>query len=188
MAESKENVVTYGLSGLIGKMLVFKKRGDKMIVSSRPKPSNKEPNEAQLAIRERFKLASIYASAAIKDPLIKEAYDSVATGNQSAFNRAFRDATLSPSFVDEPATSGYTGTVGDSISAKVIDDFKVIAVKVAIKDAGGVLIEEGDAVMDDNQILWNYTAQVANGNVSGCTVVFTASDLPGNETIKEVIL
>jgi hypothetical protein len=189
MAESKKNVVTYGLSGLVGKMLVFRKRGDKTFVSSRPKVNpNRIPSTIQLAIQEKFKLASIYASGAIKDPVLKSAYEAAATGNQSAFNRAFKDAQLSPSFVGEPNISAYTGTVGEKISVKVIDDFKVFAVMVKIKDSGGVVIEEGEALIDTDQIKWNYTIQTANGSISGTNISFMAYDLPGNESVKEVIL
>jgi len=31
MAQSTDNVVTYGIRGMIGKLLVFKRKGDKMV-------------------------------------------------------------------------------------------------------------------------------------------------------------
>lgn len=189
MAESKENVVTFGLSGLVGKMLVFKKRGDKTFVSSRPKfDSNRVLSEAQLAVQEKFKLASIYATNAIKDPDVKEAYEAAASGNQSAYNRAFKDAQLAPKFIGDLKVDGYEGAIGNQISAKVIDDFKVEAVLVSIKNSSSVVIEEGTATLAPDQVSWMYTAQTENASLTGTTITFKAYDLPGNETVKQVIL
>jgi hypothetical protein len=43
MAKSRNNVVTHGLSGLIGDLLVFRQRANKTIVANRPKLSAKLP-------------------------------------------------------------------------------------------------------------------------------------------------
>ena len=37
MAESKNNVLTHGLSGKVGDLIVFRVRGNKTFVSSKPK-------------------------------------------------------------------------------------------------------------------------------------------------------
>lgn len=42
MAESKNNIITYGLSGKIGNILVFSQRNGKTIVSQAPKKSAEE--------------------------------------------------------------------------------------------------------------------------------------------------
>ena len=43
MAKSRNNVVTHGLSGLIGDLLVFRQRANETIVANRPKLSTKLP-------------------------------------------------------------------------------------------------------------------------------------------------
>jgi hypothetical protein len=189
MAQSTDNVVTYGLRGMVGKMLVFRKRGDLTIVASRPKvDKNRVATTVQLAIQEKFKLASIYASGAIQDPILKAAYEASATGNQSGFNRAFKDAQLAPEFVGTPDVGNYTGVKGQGISAKVIDDFRVEMVKVKIVSPADVVIEQGNAVKGSDNVKWTYLIQQTNADVSGCVITFMAYDLPGNETIAEVNL
>ncbi|MFC5283503.1 hypothetical protein [Pedobacter alpinus] len=189
MAESKDNVVTYGLRGLVGKMLVFKRRGDRTFVSSRPSlDKNRIATAAQLAIQEKFKLAIIYAKGAIIDPVLKADYELSATGNQSAFNRAFMDAQAAPEFIGQATTNGYLGVVGDVVSAKVIDDFRVVEVKVVIEADNGDLIEEGNAILSADQVKWNYTTSIANSQVTGTKIIFKAYDLPGNETVLETVI
>jgi hypothetical protein len=188
MAESNNNVVTYGLKGLIGKLLVFKRKGDKMIVSDRPQFKDRVFTSGQLAIQQKFKAASIYASNSIKDPLLKQAYGAVTTGNQTAFNKAFADYQLAPEFIDIPHTEDYNGAIGDKISAKVTDDFRVVEVKVMLHSAAGVLIEQGSATLLQNGLTWEYTAIQVNPEVPGTKITFKAYDMPGNETVLEVEL
>lgn len=78
MAKSKNNVVTHGLSGLIGDLLVFRQRANKTIVADRPRPFSKPPTALQLGIQGRFKKAAQYAKTALLDPLIKAAYQAAA--------------------------------------------------------------------------------------------------------------
>ena len=189
MAQSKENIVTHGLSGLVGKMLVFRKLGDKTIVASRPKVNkNRVPTADQLAIQEKFKLASVYASGAIKDPILKAAYQLTSTGNQSAFNRAFKDSQMAPEFVGDPNISAYSCAIGQKITAKVVDDFRVETVKVTILSATDTLIEEGQATIGTDQATWTYTIKARNPDLLGSKIRFSAYDLPNNETILELVL
>lgn len=189
MAQSTGNVVTYGLRGMIGKMLVFRRRGDLTIVASRPRvDKNRVATAIQLSIQEKFKLASIYASSAILDPILKAAYEASATGNQSGFNRAFKDSQLAPEFIGTPDVGNYTGVKGQGVSAKVIDDFRVELVKVKIVTATDELIEQGIAVKGSDNVKWTYLIQQANPNVAGCVITFMAYDLPGNETVVEINL
>jgi hypothetical protein len=50
----------------------------------------------QLANQERFKRANDFAKAAIKDPVKKAYYQSIAKPTQTAFNAAFQDAYHKP--------------------------------------------------------------------------------------------
>lgn len=79
--------------GAMGDM-VFKKRGKKIYVSIKPEGTS-DPSEKQLAQkaqRERFKLASAYAKAALADPDVRAIYEErAAEVGQSAFALARTD-------------------------------------------------------------------------------------------------
>jgi len=188
MAKSKNNVITHGLSGLIGDLLVFRQRANKTIVADRPKPFSKPPTVVQLGIQDRFKKAAQYAKTAILDPLVKAAYQAAALLGQSAYNRAFKDYQLAPEFDEEVNLSTYTGAIGEEISVSVIDDFQVIGVKVKVMNADSSLLEEGDAVQSDNGLDWVYTSTAVNAAPSGSKIIFTATDLPGNQTVLEKVI
>lgn len=188
MAKSKNNVVTHGLSGLIGDLLVFRQRANKTIVADRPKPFSKPPTSVQLSIQNRFKKAAQYAKNAILDPLMKAAYQAAAKLGQSAFNSAFRDYQLAPEFYEDVNFSTYTGAIGDEIGVSVMDDFRVNEVKVQIISPDDSVLEEGDAIQSLNGLDWIYTCTAVNADVSGSKITFTAIDLPGNRTILEKIM
>jgi hypothetical protein len=189
MAESIGNDMTYGLSGSVGSMLVYRKRGNRIFVCRRPVINkNLLPSAAQLVIQEKFKEGVIYAQTANAIPALKEAYALAATGNQSAFNRAFMDFQRPPSFSGQPNMSGYSGQLGETFSVKAIDDFKVDRVQVKIQAADQSVIEEGDAVIEANGIDWKYTATQANATLAGTILTFKAYDHPGNETVLALTL
>lgn len=188
MAKSRNNVVTHGLSGLIGDLLVFRQRANKTIVANRPKLSTKLPTAIQMQIRERFIQATRYAKSALKDLVLKSSYQLAAKLGQSAHNVAFVDYQKSPEFYEEVNLTSYTGTIGDEIKVSVIDDFKVKTVHVEIKTPDDVSLEEGYAVQSENELDWVYTTTAANSEVAGSMIIFTASDYPGNQTVLEKIL
>lgn len=95
MAISNHNVVTRGASGTLAGQIVFRQRFGKTIMCKMPKPyPPKTPT--QLANQERFKRANDFAKAAIKDPVKKAYYQSIAKPTQTAFNAAFQDAYHKP--------------------------------------------------------------------------------------------
>lgn len=188
MAKSKSNVITHGLSGLIGDLLVFRQRANKTVVADRPKPLSKEPSAAQLHIRQRFRKAVLYARTAISDAALKEAYRSVSKPGQSAFNIAFRDYQIAPEFDEEPDLEGYSGAAGQEIAVSVIDDFRVSAVSLKIVKPDNTIVEEGDAVQAENGLDWIYTTTAVNDGLPGSRIIVTARDLPGNRTVMEKIL
>jgi hypothetical protein len=78
--------------------------------------------------------------------------------------------------------------VGDVIVVHAMDDFKVNAVRIAIHNADGELIEEGAAVEDAGGLSWSYAVTQANANVAGSKITATAIDIPENEGSLEVTL
>jgi len=128
MARSKFNVVTHGLSGLVGDLLVFRQKANKTIVASRPRPSSKPVKAITLENRARFKRASAYASGVMGNAVLKAEYQLQAKIGQSAFNVAFTDYQKAPEFYEDVDLATYQGSVGDMLTVSVIDDFRVSAV------------------------------------------------------------
>jgi hypothetical protein len=185
MATSKKNVVTFGLSGKIGDMLVFRQMGGKTIVSSVPEKSQ-VASEKQLAQRKRFQQAIIYAQIATADPETKGLYDAAAKKGKKLVNVAVADLFNAPD-IEQIDLSGYSGNVGDRIRIIASDDFAVKSVHVRITNADGSLVEEGNAAQGVSK-LWIYTAAQSNEQLDGDKIVVSASDLPGNVTTEEETL
>jgi len=184
MAESKNNVITHGLTGLVGDLIVFRSRGGKTFVSSKPKARTGDLSEGQKQHLEKFQEAILYAKGSIADPALKEAYLAKATGNETAYNVAVADFFHAPDIKDVDV-SNYTGKVGETITIRATDNFKVMEVSVAIYNADGTEVEHGLAVLSANGIDWVYTATADNASLDGDRIVIRASDLPGNVTEEE---
>ncbi|MCE5332463.1 MAG: hypothetical protein LLF95_10060 [Bacteroidales bacterium] len=184
MAESKNNIITHGLSGKVGDLIVFRVRNGKTIVSSKPRPRTSEPTEAQKQQSRRFQEAVIYAKSVVADSATKEAYRNAAGKGVSAYNVAVADFMNAPG-IDEIDLSKYTGKNGDTIAATITDDFMVSEVSVAILNADGTEVEHGLAQLAPNGLQWIYTATTDNTSLEGDKIIIRASDLPGHITSKE---
>lgn len=187
MAESRNNIVTFGLSGLVGDLLVFTKRAGKTIVSRKPEKSSVPPTALQLSVRERFKEAVQYARSILSIPAAKAMYEEMTKPGQSAFNLAMADVWKAPQIYDVVATQ-YTGQVGSKITVDTVDRYKVISVEVTILNVQDELLESGMAVMQENGRHWVYTATVVNNSLDGTIVRALAKDRPGNEAHQERIV
>jgi hypothetical protein len=189
MAEVKKNLVTKGMSGMLGKTLVFRQTDGKTYVSAAPNITNRVPTPEQTAHRERFQEAVFYARNAIQEPETKAAYQAVAYKRhaRTAFAVAVADFFNAPDIKDFDLHD-YTGAIGSCISVKITDDFKVKKVVIQIYPSDGPLVEEGDAVVSSDGMTWVYTATTVNGSVSGTRIVVKAYDLPGNLSEKEETL
>lgn len=180
MAESKNNVVTHGLSGKID-LLVFRQKGGKTIVTKAPTHSTKPLSSAQQAVQQKFQQAVLYGKAVNASPTQKAEYEAQAQEGQTAYNVAIADFFNAPD-INEIDVQAYTGKVGDKIWVKATDDFKVTKVHVAIENSDGTLVEEGDAVADAIGLNFTYIATKANASLAGDKITVTAYDTPGNET------
>lgn len=188
MARSEGNLFVDGFRGKVGGNMVFRRtRSGKVIVSKNRKPWDGPGTEEQLNIQGRFRESIIYAKAAIRDPELKGMYAAAIRGDESAYNLAMRDAFIAPE-IKSANTEAYTGQPGSTVTARVVDDFKVTAVKVSIFSPQGVLIEEGDAVLAINGLDWGYTATAVNDVVAGSRIRIIALDTPGNESSLETVL
>lgn len=175
-------------SGTVGKELtITKRKSGKIQIGKHRKKSTVPATEKQLEVQRRFKNSSIYARAAMTKPDLKAEYEAAAKGDQSAYNLALRDAYKAPE-ITLVNTAEYTGAIGSKIIIRAFDDFRVAGVKVKIANAVGDVLEQGDAVLQDNALDWVYTATVVNDVLQGSVVTVSAKDLPANEAVKDVVL
>ncbi|MDR2562995.1 MAG: hypothetical protein LBC98_03530 [Prevotellaceae bacterium] len=182
MATSKNNVVTFGLSGKVGDLLVFRQLDGQTIVSKSPVQSGKV-SPKQKAQRERFQEAIIYAKDAIANPEFAELYAAAAKKGKRPYNIAVADFLNAPD-ISEIDLSAYHGAIGDTIRIKASDDFAVKEVTVVIVDDSGETLEEGAAEHKiGNQ--WIYTAMNEINDLANKRIVVSASDIPGNITREE---
>ncbi|OBW43167.1 hypothetical protein AB670_00359 [Chryseobacterium sp. MOF25P] len=181
MAESKNNIVTYGLSGKVGDLLVFSQTNGKTVVSKTPKERTGELSDKQKAHKLKFQKAVLYAKAVLNDPAKKELYDAKADNSigMSTYNVAVADLLNAPD-IEEINLSGYTGNPGDIIKIMATDDLGVVSVNVKIENEDGTFVEEGAAV--NNGAEWIYTATASNPDLAGDKITITASDTPANLT------
>ncbi len=187
MAISGNNVLTYGLSGKVGNLLVFRQRAGQTVVSSVPERT-KNDSEKQVAHRKRFQQATVYAKAAVANAETGEQYSAAAKKQRglTAFNVAVADFFGAPD-INDISMEGYTGRAGDRIEILVSDDFAVKSVRVQILNADGTVVEDGEAALSGGT-LWVYTATADNESLEGDKIIVSATDLPGNVTSEEVAM
>ncbi|TCC89112.1 hypothetical protein EZ428_15535 [Pedobacter frigiditerrae] len=179
----------FGARGRVGNLVVFKNFGSNQTVISRLKRKVKNPvyTNKQEEVKYKFKEAVIYARGIVGDPDLLAFYQKFAKPGTSAYNLALADFCKAPEIrlID---TDNYLGQIGDKIRARVIDNFRVMAVKISIYDASDTLIESGLAILAANSVDWLYETTLANGNLAGTKIVAEATDMPGNTTSKTVVI
>jgi hypothetical protein len=180
MAKQKGNVVTHGLSGKIGDVLLFRQYAGGTVVSSIPRASGKE-SELQKAQRRKFQHAVLYAKTLSTEPELDAAYAAKARSKPglSARNVAVADYMHAPD-IERIDLSAYHGKPGDVIRIEVTDDFAVGEVKVVITNPDGSLVEEGSALPEASGYEWTYRATAENESLDGDRIEVFASDTPGN--------
>lgn len=187
MAESKNNVITHGLSGKFGDLIVFRQRAGKTLAAKAPGSTEKEPSEAQKRVRQRFQLAAIYGKSVMGNPEAKADYAAAASDGLSAYNVAFADFLKAPDIL-EIDISAYTGEPNQPMRITVTDDFKVKTVKVQIHNQDGSLVEEGMAVQSNNGPDWIYTSTGSNPSLQGDKITVLATDNPDNLATYELLM
>ncbi|MDR2563797.1 MAG: hypothetical protein LBC98_07625 [Prevotellaceae bacterium] len=181
MAISRNNVITFGLSGKVGDILVFRQKDGQTIVAKAPRQSGKL-SEKQKEHRKRFQQAVIYAKAATESSETAELYKAVAAKRkQNPINVAVADFFNAPD-IDHVDLSGYAGAAGELIIVGATDDFAVKSVHIKIVNADGT-VEEGAAVQ--NGARWHYTTIAENNSIETSKIVVSVSDIPGNLTEQE---
>ena len=183
MAKVKLNPALEAIRGHVGDF-VFKRWGDQEIVGKMPDRTGIVPTANQLAQQDKFRLAALYGKAVLADPLTKQVYEEAsARKGIPAFALTVGDFLNAP-IVDEIDLSGYTGKIGDKIGARASDDVEVHGVSVTIREQGGAVIEEGDAVFSQATATWTYTATTALAQGQAVSIDVSATDRPGHKGTK----
>jgi hypothetical protein len=181
MTEANLNPTVDGYRGSIGR-LVFKKYKGRTIVAKKP-VRTREPGEAELARRERFKEAVAYAKSVLANPSAYEFYRPIAFQRDiTVYNCALGDYLKVPTIKPLDLTQ-YKGRVNDVIEIRVTDDIGLADLEVSITAQDGTLIEHGFAVETGPQSnKWKYVAkgQVALG--SDIFIELKGVDHAGNRT------
>jgi hypothetical protein len=183
MAKVKDNIVTEGLSGILGKLLVFRQKAGKTIVSVKPTFTQPQ-SEAQRKQVSRFAQATQYAKHALQDPATKAAYAARAKAGQHAHNVAIADFLHAPSIGEARLIREQQ----NQLSIEASDDFKVTSVWVKLCHAEGMILEEGEALRADQEDHWSYTIQKEYENLSQYHLQIRAYDLPGNCSEKHILI
>ncbi|QHS58574.1 hypothetical protein [Chitinophaga agri] len=178
MAIIKDNILMQFVRGTIGRQLTIYERNGQIIMAKKRGPSTKKPTQKQLAARKRMIIASSLAQAMMEDPAVKEYYASMAGPGQNAYNMAVKDAYRSPEVQNIRLEE-------NDVVVTAKDEFRVAKVEVKVLDADGVIKESGRAELGWNGIEWRYKA--ASLPVGG-KIIVVAKDLPGRDTVKEVLL
>lgn len=180
MAKVRNNLVLHGVSGMIGKQLVVRKRkGGEYVLSAAPSVAyGQEPTQKQKQQQEHFRQAVLYAKAAKNKP----EYEPIAKSRGvSTFNVATADFFHPPEILDIDL-SKYTGAPAEVITIKAVDDVKVTTVGVLIADDNNVLIEKGNAVVSpQDPHVWTYKTTVGVP-VFSVKVLIDVADLAGQVT------
>ena len=134
-------------------------------------------------------LATHYAKSVIRntDQGLAQAYAAALRPRQNVYSRALEDF-MSPPVVQEIEKDNYYGAAGDKIVVRAMDDFRVTGVRVEIYDAGGALLEAGNAVQNLNGSDLTYTATKANTMTAGSKIKAIASDIQGNKGSMDLTL
>lgn len=182
MANVKNNIVTQGLSGMLGGQLVFRQTSRGTVVGVAPQAPSGPPSAGQLAHQVRFQQAVIYARGQAQDPAAQAEYaDEAKAQDLSVYNVILRDHMQAPNITDVDL-SRYTGKVGDLVAVTANDDHAVKSVAVRIENSDGSLVETGPATQQADPNLWHYAATAKNTSLAGDKITVTATDQPGHAT------
>lgn len=149
MAIIKDNILTEGLSGMLGDVIVFRQLGGKTIVAKKPRrPSTESAHQREN--RLRFRAASAFAKYMLKDPDKKAYYVAKAYKLKlpNAYTAALTDYMRKPAITavkcKDVSHGRMTITAGKS-------GFPLASVTVTLMSAQGKPMAVGTAVLKDRR-------------------------------------
>ena len=186
MAQSINNILTKGLSGMVGGQIVFRSWKGKTFVSVAPKKPKKQ-SLLQKENRSRFRMATAFAKRMMKDPAKKIEYKALADKMNlpNAYTAAITEYMRKPE-INEVDTTGYSGKEKEEIKVSATKKgFELQEVEVVIIDKDGVIIENGKASLGSD-LIWTYRTTSAMEEKEGVQFLIKARDRTGNVKQKMV--
>jgi len=175
-----------GLRALSGGMgdWVYQLRNGKTYLGMKPL-NGKEPSEAQVAQRERFKQAAAYAHFAMADNDARAIYEEISALTDTPVFALMVADYLKPPKIKNWDVSMYTGKVGDNFVVYTSDDVGVINVNIKITDDQGAIVESSYASESKPGTgIWVYTAKTAVAAGKDVTIEASAFDRPGGMAVN----
>ncbi len=186
MALLAANSVLQGLTGMIGNQLVFRKSGDKTVVSKKPYRCRRRTSELQQLYLNKFKEASKYARTLLRDPGKYEYYTKLAKKHKKrcAYNLIISDYMLFIRIEEkEIPKQGDKKRVVLTVTKK--NNYKVNDVSVQLLSPSGETVAIGQANRISNT---DWVFKLPAPPEKGSSLIVTALDAFGTPTIKELRL
>jgi hypothetical protein len=95
---------------------------------------------------------------------------------------------MRPPEILDIVVDGESHEPGSVIKIKAIDDFRVSKVFVALYGTDGMLLDEGEADLNGKDSNWVYVSNRAPASLTGCRLVAIATDTPGNNATRDIVL
>jgi hypothetical protein len=186
MARGTHSPLLKGISGQLGKQLVVKQYGDKIVLAKYPDMDRVKPSELQKLKRSRFAEAMKYAQSQMRSPEGRALYAIKVTASRRALNVAMSDFYHAP-VVKEIDLQFFRGQGGDRLLIWAEDDFLVERVEVHLYLPNGTLGEQGEACLNVEG-WWVYSVVNMYPDLTGIKIEATAWDRPGNQGSREVVV
>ena|SRR5689334_8850729 len=186
MALLAANSVLQGLTGMIGNQLVFRKHGDKTVVSKKPYRCRRRTSELQQLYLNKFKEASKYARTLLRDPDKYEYYTKLAKKHKKrcAYNLIISDYMLFIHIEEkETPKRGDRKRVVLTVTKK--NNCKVNDVNVQLLSPSGETVAIGQANRISSS---DWVFKLAAPPEKGSSIIVTALDAFGMPTIKQLQL
>lgn len=149
MAIIKDNILTEGLSGMLGDVIVFRQLRGKTIIANKPRrPCSESAHQRENRIR--FRTASAFAKRVLKDPDKKAYYVAKARKLKlpNAYTAALTDYMRKPAITAVKCKDASHGRM--TITAGKAG-FSLASVTVTLMNAQGMPVGAGAAVLKDRQ-------------------------------------
>jgi hypothetical protein len=188
MAITRNNILTKGLSGMVGGVMVFRTWNGKTYISSSPKKPQKQ-SVAQKENRLKFKMATAFAKRMMKDVAKKEEYKRLAKKMKlpNAYTAAITEYMRKPE-IREVQLDGYSGRENHEINVNVRKKgFDIEVVEVIISDEKGNVVEQGKS--EKGKIFdWRYKTTKTVEGYESLQILIRARERTGNYVDKKYIL
>jgi hypothetical protein len=178
MAQIIDNILTEGITGMIGGQIVFRSWNGKTFVYKSPRKPTKQ-SAIQRENRSKFRRATAFAKNMMKDPVKKAEYQEIAKSIKlpNAYTAAITEYMRKPEILDVGVAST---TDTKATEVKVITrkkGFKIQQVEIIVLGKSGNVLQAGKAIAESGN-RWKYrTPKLTEG---ASQIVVKAFDLAGN--------